>query len=61
MVAIQVGSSSLRNSTTFLDTPGSSGLQFELNNLRNELRAKQREHSETQDEVPISILNSCYV
>ena len=47
---MQVGSSNLRASTS-LDTPGSSGLQFELNNLRNELRAKQREHSETEEEV----------
>lgn len=34
-----------------MDAPGSSGLQFELNNLRNELRAKQREHTETEEEV----------
>ena len=47
---MQVGSSNLRASTS-LDAPGSSGLQFELNNLRNELRAKQREHSETEEEV----------
>ena len=47
---MQVGSSNLRASTS-LDTPGSPGLQFELNNLRNELRAKQQEHSETEEEV----------
>lgn len=57
---VQIGSSSLRNSTTSLDAPGSSGLQFELNNLRNELRAKQREHSETEDEVSYSHLHSNY-
>lgn len=45
-----VGSSNLRASIS-LDCPGSSGLQFELNNLRNELRSKQREHSETEEEV----------
>ena len=47
---MQVGGSNLRASTS-MDAPGSSGLQFELNNLRNELRAKQREHSETEEEV----------
>jgi hypothetical protein len=47
---IQVGSN-LKSSSSSLDAPGSSGLQFELNNLRNELRAKQREHSETEEEV----------
>lgn len=43
--------SNLKSSSSSLDAPGSSGLQFELNNLRNELRAKQREHSETEEEV----------
>ncbi len=47
---MQVGSN-LKSSSCSLDAPGSSGLQFELNNLRNELRAKQREHSETEEEV----------
>ena len=54
---MQVGSSNLRASTS-LDTPGSSGLQFELNNLRNELRAKQREQSETEEEVTPPLLSS---
>lgn len=44
-------SSSLRLSSSGQDAPGSSGLQFELNNLRNELRAKQREHAQTEEEV----------
>ena len=47
---MQVGNSNLRASTS-LDAPGSSGLHFELNNLRNELRSKQREHSATEEEV----------